>query len=625
MTSVGSSVQVSEDRSSTEILELLCPSLIHRAFEQQVEQAPARMAVAIGKQSLTYAELNTLSNQLARSLIDAGIGPDRLVALCMERSLQLVVALMAVLKAGGAFVPIDPLHPPERRQHMLQDSGATVLLAQRSTLRDFTPLSACRFVAIDERSWDQMPWAREPKGNIGPATTGVTQDHLAYVIYTSGSTGLPKGVQVAHRNVLNFIRGLEMRIHGVSPDCRRIAWNSSYGFDMAVKAWGQLLMGRTVYLIPDSVRLDGGSLVKYLEDHLIEAIECTPSHLRMMRSAGFMDGRATSLRKVLLGGEPIDEATWRELATFGSVAFFNMYGPTECSVDASCGRVSGDAPNIGAVMPNVRIYLLDEYRRPVPPATPGEIYIAGAGVARGYLNRPDLTRERFVPDPFSTDGHDRMYKTGDLGRLRADGLIEYLGRNDDQVKIRGYRIELGEIEATLRTHAAVADAVVVVRASAAEEPVLVAYVVPRNRERLAVNSMKAHLRVSLPEHMVPKAFVCIDRIPLTTNGKIDRKALPVPDAAAYGRMPYEPPVGEFEETLASMWEELLGVKRIGRTENFFEIGGDSLLATRAISRISQLLNSECELRALFSHPTIQRLTEFIVAELCKNPVMEEGV
>jgi amino acid adenylation domain-containing protein len=456
-----------------------------------------------------------------------------------------------------------------------------------------------------------VEWAGAPADNPDPVAVGLGAAHLAYVIYTSGSTGVPKGVSVEHRNVLTFLRGLEERIHGPAPDCRRVAWNSSFGFDMAVKAWGQLCMGRSVHLVPERVRLDGEALLDFIERHAIEAIECTPSHLRMLQSAGFPGRRGGSLRKVLLGGEAIDAATWRALAAAQGIAFYNMYGPTECSVDATCGPIEGDVPHIGRPMPDARIYVLDAHRAPVPLGAIGEIWIGGSGVARGYLHRPELTAERFVDDPFAGGPGARMYRTGDLGRWRGDGAVEYAGRNDFQVKIRGFRIELGEIEARLAQLGGVRHAAVIVRDDGPDDQRLVAYVVPEPGARLDPATLRARLGAELPDYMLPAAFVVLEALPLNAHGKLDRAALPVPDGAAAARRRYEPPAEGPERMLAALWSELLGVDRVGRHDNFFELGGHSALAIALIHRMSEL-QLQVDVQMIFNAPTLADLASATV-------------
>jgi amino acid adenylation domain-containing protein len=591
---------------------------VHQLVEAQVRRDPQAQAVVYEERCLSYGELNAQANRLAHHLRSLGVGPDVPVAICVERSLEMVVGLLAIMKAGGAYVPLDPAYPPERLAFMLGDSSPIAVLshaparvALAGVLAEFTQAPP-RVLDLIE---DAGRWAHEPPSDPDPAAVGLASRHLAYIIYTSGSTGVPKGVMVEHRNVLHFVHGLEACIHSLQPDCRRIAWNSSFGFDMAVKAWSQLLMGRSVYLLPETVRLSAELLLEFLEQHRIEAIECTPSHLRMMQDGGLLRGRAGSLRKVLLGGEPIDAVTWKRLAA-EPIYFFNMYGPTECSVDASCGRIEGETVHVGRVMPNARIYVLDGRQRPVSIGVSGEICIGGAGVARGYLNQPKLTTEQFLPDPFISGSDARIYRTGDLGRWRPDGTIEYLGRNDRQVKIRGFRIELGEIEARLLEHPGVCEAIVLAREDATGGKRLVAYVtgaIGDDADSVAA-ALRQRLARTLPEHMMPAAYVRLDTLPLTPNGKLDRAALPAPDGAAYVSRVYESPQGAVETTLAGIWSELLGVERVGRHDNFFELGGHSLLAVRLIMRVHQRVKKTVALGSIFQHPVLKDLSCHIAGE-----------
>lgn len=446
---------------------------IHELFEEQVERTPDAVAVVYEGQSLTYTELNNKANQLARHLRGRGIGPDQLVGVCVERSLELVVGLFGILKAGGAYVPLDPDYPSERLAHMLKDAAPRVLLTQER-LRRGLPDSAAEVISLDG-DWNGI--VDQPTHNLELTGVALRSHHLAYVIYTSGSTGQPKGVMIEHRHVLSLWQGID-HIYRQSIHCQRIAVNASFNFDASVKQLIQLLSGRTIFLVPQEVRADASMLLRFLEENQIQGIDSTPSQLKSWVSAGFLENSGCGLQVVLVGGEPIDKELWSSLARCPGTDFYNVYGPTESTVDTTFARLDCDsAPHIGPPMENRRVYILDGHGQPVPIGVAGEMYIGGAGVARGYLNRPELTAERFIADPFSIDPQARVYKTGDLGRWRSDGGIEYLGRNDYQVKIRGFRVELGDVEAQLLQNPHVKDAVVAAHEDAFGEKRLVAYVV----------------------------------------------------------------------------------------------------------------------------------------------------
>jgi amino acid adenylation domain-containing protein len=452
---------------------------------------------------------------------------------------------------------------------------------------------------------------RQSESNLDTRVLGLTPRHLAYVIYTSGSTGRPKGVMIEHRQVVTLWQGLR-EAYGQRSN-QQIALNASLNFDASVQQWVQLASGHTVVVVPQRCRLDAHQLLDFLEANRIEAIDCTPSQLRLWVSAGLLEAPESQLRTVLVGGEAIEESQWKTFAQHPEIRFHNVYGPTECTVDTTiaCLERNSRAPHIGRPMQGRHVYILDKHRQPVPIDVAGELYIGGAGVARGYLNRAELTRERFISDPFSTDPEARVYQTGDLGRWRPDGTIEYAGRNDQQVKIRGFRIELGEIEAQLKSHPQVKEAVVVAREDSPGDQRLVAYAVPVDRAELqsaaGARTLRQHLKSSLPEYMVPGAFVILERLPLTGSGKLDRQALPNPELNGSAGHEYEPPESETEQTLARIWQELLRVPRIGRADNFFELGGHSLLAMQALARIRSALSIKIPIKLLFDAPTLKAL------------------
>jgi len=586
-------------------------SLIHQIFEAQVLRTPDATALFYESASLSYAELNARANRLARKLRGQGVGPDQLVALCAERGLDLIVGLLAVWKAGGAYVALDPEHPAERLSYMLQDAAPRVLLTQRQ-LSASVPRSAATVVPLDD---DDAADGPDP-GNLDAASIGLKDRHLAYVIYTSGSTGQPKGVMIEHRHVVNLWHGLE-QVYRDAPACAKVGLNASLNFDASVQQLVQLLSGRTLYPVPPACRRDASLLLQFIQQHGLEGIDCTPSQLKSWIRAGLLESRSCPLRLVLVGGEAIDAELWSIAARSERIAFFNVYGPTECTVDCTVARLNGDtggAAHIGRPMRNRRILILNRGGQLVPIGVMGEIHVGGEGVGRGYLNQPRLTAERFVPDPSSAEPGARLYKTGDLARWRNDGTIEYLGRNDFQVKVRGFRIELGEIEAQLLRHPQVSDAAVIVREDVPGDKRLVAYVVPAGPATDTADVVRAHLKAVLPQYMVPSAIVIVARLPLTINGKLDSKSLPVPDLGAYANQAYEPPQNELEQMVANVWQELLRVERVGRHDNFFELGGHSLLVVQMLERL-QRVGITAEVRKVFEAPTLAEFTSSLAGAM----------
>jgi len=584
-------------------------ALVHQLFEAQVQRTPDAPAVVYQDRALTFAELNARANQLARHLRSKGVGPDELVALCVERSVEMIVGLLGALKAGGGYLPLDPEYPSDRLAYMVEDARPRVVLVEEG-LRARLPDTAAEVVALD-RDWPEI--AARDASNLDAHACGVHSHHLAYVIYTSGSTGRPKGVMIEHRNLTSLWQGLE-HIYRQSGGCERIGVNASVNFDASVKQIVQLLSGRALVIVPQDERRDAPRLLRYLREQRINGIDCTPWQLKSWLEAGLLDSDQHELRVVLIGGEPIAPELWATLAQ-ANVDFYNVYGPTESTVDATYALIRGDtsAPHIGRSMENRRIYILDRHGVPVPIGVSGEIHIGGAGVARGYLRRAELSAERFVSDPFSPEPNARMYKSGDVGRWRADGTIEYTGRNDLQVKIRGFRIELGEIEAELARHEQVREAVVIVREDSGDRR-LVAYVVAANPSAPAsAESLRAHVRGALPEYMVPSAYVTLESMPLTANGKLNRRALPTPQMDAYASREYEAPQGEVEEILASAWQALLGLERVGRQDNFFELGGHSLLIVQMLERLRRV-GLSAEVRSVFESPTLADLARALTRE-----------
>ena len=578
---------------------------IHQLFEERVALHPESSAVIFEGETVTYRELDSRANCLAHRLTGMGVGPGDRVAICIERSVEMVAGLLGILKAGAAYVPLDPAYPVERLAFLLEDSSPSALLTQNH-IATRLPGHAVPLLFVD----DAASSAPETFDSIPPTTGRVSSSSLAYVIYTSGSTGKPKGVMIEHRSAVNLWNALGKTVFEDCTAPARVALNASISFDASLQGILQLLSGHCLVLVPQPARADGEALLGYLDEHQVEIIDCTPAQLEHLMLPGL--GKARALKKIMVGGDAISPSLWNKLKGL-PVDFYNVYGPTECTVDTTIEKIDGSshAPTIGRPLSNTQVYILDTYRQPVPAGVPGEIYIGGAGVARGYLARPELTAERFFTDPFCSDPHARMYRTGDLGRWCADGRIEYQGRNDFQVKIRGFRIEPGEIETRLQACHGVKEAVVLAREDVPGDKRLVAYLVAAGDATLSPIALRAELAASLADYMVPSAFVVLARLPLTPNGKLDRKALPAPDASAVNSEAYEAPVGETETAIAAIWQDLLGINRIGRHDHFFQLGGHSLLAVRLVSRLRQTLGAELSLRELFAKPTLAALAALV--------------
>ncbi|MGB3637515.1 MAG: amino acid adenylation domain-containing protein, partial [Rivularia sp. (in: cyanobacteria)] len=577
---------------------------IHQLFEEQVEKTPDGIAVVFEQKQLTYQELNQRANQLAHHLQTLGVKPEVLVGICIERSISMVVGLLGILKAGGAYVPLDPNYPQERLSYMLSNFDIGVLITQSSLLESL-PEHNKSVVCLDT-DWDAIE-----QQSVFNLDTGVGEDNLAYVIYTSGSTGQPKGVAIEHRSVLNLKENLYKAIYAKVPDSPlRISWNGSFSFDTSVKQFIQLLDGHTLDILPTMVRFNGDALLSYLQDHKIDVFDCTPSQLELLISAGLLVADDVPLC-VLIGGEAIAPSLWETLTQAKSINFYNLYGPTECTVDATlCNLRISDNPIIGRPIGNTQIYILDSHLQPVPIGVPGEIYIGGNGLARGYLNREQLTAEKFIQNPFSNSKSERLYKTGDLASYLADGNIKYLGRIDHQVKVRGFRIELGEIEAVLIEHPSVRQSIVIVREDNLGDKSLVAYLVLSSAIAPSISELRQFLKHKLPEYMIPNAFVMLDALPLTPNGKVNRKALPAPLINANSDN-FVAPRNVLEQQLVQIWSDVLKVEKIGIKDNFFELGGHSLLAVHLLTQIQQKLNKDLSLNALFRGATIEELASII--------------
>jgi amino acid adenylation domain-containing protein len=580
---------------------------VHQLFQQQVERDPDAVAVVYEDQSLSYGELNARSNRLAHHLKGLGVGPDVLVAICMERSLEMVVGLLGILKAGGAYVPLDPSYPADRLAFMIKDSAPAVILSHgpaRAALQAALAGLASR-PPILELEADLPLWTGQPVADPDPAAVGLTSSHLAYVIYTSGSTGTPKGVAVTHEGLHNYVtwavRYYRLNLGSGAPVL------TPFAFDATVTSlYLPILVGKLILLLPEEQQVE---ILARRDPDLgkFSLLKLTPAHLDALNHSAPFAYLKELTHCLVIGGESLSETTvapWRQHAP--QIRLINEYGPTETVVGCVVYEVRPSDPDEGSVpigrpISNTRIYLLDEGLQPVPVGVAGEIYIGGAGVARGYLNRPELTAERFITSPFVAG--DRLYKTGDLGRYLADGNIEFLGRNDFQVKIRGYRIELGEIEARLLSYPGVREAVVLAREDATGDKRLVAYYSSAQDAAPRIDELREFLKQQLPEYMVPAAFVLLEKLPLTANGKLDRKALPEPDGESYATQAYEAPAGPVESVVAEIWAGLLGRERVGRHDNFFDLGGHSLLALRMLVRMRSA-GLQAEVRALFATPSL---------------------
>jgi amino acid adenylation domain-containing protein len=608
--------QIIEEWNATE-REYGDAPLAHELIAEQARRRPEGLAVVYEQEQISYRELNERANRLAHYLRELGVGPEVMVGVCLERSIEMVVGLLGILKAGGAYLPMDPTYPDGRLSMMVEDAKVRILLTGERLAKRFSERSMSLicldsdWITISTRSPEDLPAQVKP-------------DNTAYVIYTSGSTGRPKGVVVTHRSVLNLFKAIDEKLYFSQDD----VWTMfhSYSFDFSVwEMWGALICGGALVVVPYLVARTPEEFYHLVQRHGVTVLNQTPSGFRqfMKVDEAISASLDTGLRTVIFGGEALELNSlkgWLKRHGDEPPQLINMYGITETTVHTTYKRVTNEdlgestGSVIGKPLANMRMYVLDEQLRPVPVGVVGELYVAGTGMSRGYLGREELTAERFIPADCGKPG-ERIYKTGDLVKYLRDGNIEYLGRKDHQVKIRGYRIELGEIERALEQVEGIQETVVVLREENSGDKRLVAYVVAEGEkeEETQPNKLREYLKKKLPDYMTPSAIVLLEKMPLTPNGKLDRKALPSPRQERVGVEPgYMAPRTPIEEDVARIFCEVLGFEEVGIYDDFFALGGHSLLATKVISRISNAFQIELSVRALFDAPTVNGLVAAIV-------------
>ncbi|MCA1994249.1 MAG: amino acid adenylation domain-containing protein, partial [Coleofasciculus sp. S288] len=571
---------------------------IHQLFEQQAARTPEQIAVVFENQKLTYAQLNTRANQLARYLQALGVGCETVVALCVERSLDMLVGLLGILKAGGAYLPLDPILPDERLAFMVRDARASVIVTQQQLAECFST-QAAPIVYLDT-NWEVI--AQQSDENL---LNEVTPENLVYVIYTSGSTGKPKGVAIEHRQLLNYLHGILERLD--LPVGSSFATVSTIAADLGNTAiFPTLCTGGCLHVISQERATNPEALAEYCDRHAIDCLKIVPSHLEALLSASHPE-KIMPRKRLILGGEALSWQLVEQLQQYApDCQILNHYGPTEATVGVLTypieSRDRSESVPLGRAIANTQIYVLGSNLRPVPIGVAGELYIGGDSLARGYLNQPELTRDRFIDNPFS-DGL-RLYKTGDLARYLPDGNVEFLGRIDDQVKIHGFRIELSEVESVLKEHPDIRETVVLAREDEPGNKRLVAYVVPKQQSEFSVSELRNFLKEKLPEYMVPSAFVRLKALPLTPDGKVDRQALPAPDSVRpklEGQ--FVAPRTPVEESIARIWTQVLGLARVGIYDNFFELGGDSIMSIQIVARLNQA-GLQLTPKQMFEYPTV---------------------
>jgi amino acid adenylation domain-containing protein len=629
---------------------------VHQLFEEQAERTPGAVAVLaplpsqsngesagslpIGNEELTYRELNTRANQLAHYLKKRGVGPEALVGICVERSLEMITGILGVLKAGAAYVPLDPNYPAERLAHIFDDARMRLVLTQKRLTESFSQFGL-EVLWLDSE-WEKI--CREPGEN---PSVQVTAENLAYVIYTSGSTGKPKGVGVAHRPLANYTQ-VASELFALSSNDRVLQF-ASISFDTSVEEiFPCLTRGATLVLRTDAMLDGAASFLETCNEWGVNVVDLPTAYWHELIDPMVREGLTLPgcLRLMIIGGEravPSQLMNWHR-AVGDRAQLLNTYGPTEATVAATVWELNGTVSEneslrevpLGRPIANAQIYILDSHLQPVPIGVAGDLYIGGAGLARGYLNHSDQTADKFIPNPFSHRPGERLYRTGDLGRYLSDGDIEFLGRIDHQVKVRGYRIELGEIEAVLSCHPQVRHAVVLAREDASGEHSttprvnkrLVAYVVAAQAPAPSPSDLRSFLQATLPEYMIPSVFVFLDSLPLTSRGKVDRRVLPEPDQSSPElECDFVAPRTPIEKSMAEIWREVLKLERIGVKDNFFSLGGHSLLAMQVVYRVEKQFRLEVPLRVLFKNPTLEQLARFVHDRCAANEYGEnvEGI
>jgi amino acid adenylation domain-containing protein len=596
--------------SETNVKQIAAELTLAGLFEKQVEKNPNAIAVSFEGSTLTYSELNQRSNQLAHYLQTLGVGPESLVGLAIDRSLEMIIGILGIQKAGGAYVPLDVTNPKDRLAYILEDANLKVLVTKEDMIESL-PEHSAQSVYLDSQAGEI---AKLAKSNPESLTTG---DNLAYVIYTSGSTGKPKGVLTTHQNVIRLFTSTDNLYKFNDKDVWTVF--HSYAFDFSVwEIWGALLYGGKVVVVPQMIARSSESFYQLLVDEKVTVLNQTPSAFRQLMNTDVEteNKRELSLRYVIFGGEALDIQSlkpWFECHGDQEPQLVNMYGITETTVHVTARKLTyADLEKkhsfIGKPLSDLKLYLLDSQLNPVPIGVPGEIHVGGAGVARGYLNRDELTQERFIQNPFTNEPHELLYKSGDLARYHPNGDLEYVGRIDDQVKIRGFRIELGEIRSILSKNSRILDSTVIVREDSPGDKRLVAYIVPADRE-LTSGGIREYLKAKLPDYMVPSAYVLLEEMPLTANGKIDHRSLPIPSQERPDLVNgYVAPKNGVEELIAGTWSTVLGIEEVGTNDNFFELGGHSLLATQVVSILRDSFHINLPLRALFEAPTVSELS-----------------